>query len=77
MPREKDLFLSIKFKEILNALSQDDQTKGLLITYRPEVGIRWESPLEGWVALNIDGAARGNPGPAGADRVIRGDRESG
>jgi len=37
--REKDLFLSIKFKDILNALSQDYQIKGLSITDRSEVGV--------------------------------------
>ena len=36
--------------------------------------MRWEAPVAGWVILNTDGAAKGNPGPAGAGGVIRGDK---
>ena len=36
--------------------------------------VRWELPPGGWASLNTDGAAKGNPGPAGAGGVIRGDR---
>lgn len=36
--------------------------------------IRWEFPREGWVRLNTDGAAKGNPGKAGAGGLIRGYR---
>ena len=34
-----------------------------------EVG--WEKPPIGWYKLNTDGAARGNPGPAGCSAVVR------
>lgn len=35
-------------------------------TRRREVFIRRKHPGEGWVKLNTDGAAKGNPGAAGA-----------
>ena len=70
-PREKGTFLLHKSSEILNALHQDDQHQGKRKSEYSEVWTRWESPLEGWVALNTDGAAKGNPGLAGAGGVIR------
>ena len=33
--------------------------------------IQWKAPLDDWVKLNIDGASRGNPGPAGCGGVVR------
>lgn len=39
---------------------------------RVEQFIRWSYPREGWVCLNTDGAAKGNPGRAGACGLIRG-----
>lgn len=36
--------------------------------------IRWEKPSPGWVCLNIDGSALGNPGRAGCGGIIRNDR---
>ena len=36
-------------------------------------GIRWERPPQGWMKLNIDGSANGNPGLAGCGGVIRDD----
>ena len=35
------------------------------------VQIRWERPQAGWVCLNTDGAARGNPGQVGCGGLIR------
>ena len=34
-------------------------------------GIRWERPPQGWMKLNTDGSANGNPGLAGCGGVIR------
>ncbi|KAL0444097.1 UNVERIFIED_CONTAM: putative ribonuclease H protein [Sesamum latifolium] len=33
--------------------------------------VRWQSPKVGWFKLNCDGAAKGNPGQAGAGGVVR------
>ena len=34
--------------------------------------IQWIPPPEGWFKLNVDGASKGNPGPAGAGGILRG-----
>lgn len=31
--------------------------------------IAWISPPKGWIKINVDGAAKGNPGPIGYGRV--------
>ena len=36
-------------------------------------GIRWERLPQGWMKLNTDGSANGNPGLAGCRGVIRDD----
>uniref|UniRef100_A0A7C8ZGN9 RNase H type-1 domain-containing protein n=1 Tax=Opuntia streptacantha TaxID=393608 RepID=A0A7C8ZGN9_OPUST len=74
IPRERDRFLAAKFEEVISALLQDNQERGSLKMLNSAIGVRWVPPSEGWVALNTDGAARGNPGPAGAGGVIRGER---
>ena len=38
---------------------------------RRMIQIRWEKPSPGWVCLNIDGSALGNPGRAGCGGIIR------
>ena len=71
IPMERHHFLTAQFWDILNALSRDrdhNQSK-LEQTY-----VKWQPPPEGWVILNTDGAAKGNPGRAGAGGVLRGDR---
>lgn len=32
--------------------------------------VMWNAPPQGWIKLNIDGAAKGNPGPSGAGGVF-------
>jgi len=59
---------------VLIALMQDNKVQGSPRVVHSEVGVKWDPPNEGWVALNTDGTARGNPGQAGAGGVIRGDR---
>ena len=34
--------------------------------------VQWFPPPEGWSKLNVDGASKGNPGPAGAGGLLRG-----
>ncbi|KAL0439129.1 UNVERIFIED_CONTAM: hypothetical protein Slati_2395900 [Sesamum latifolium] len=33
--------------------------------------VRWATPSPAWFKLNSDGSSLGNPGPAGADGIIR------
>lgn len=33
--------------------------------------VRWERPPRGWIELNTDGAAKGNPGLAGCGGAVR------
>ena len=42
---------------------------------RRMIRIRWEKPSPGWVHLNIDGSALGNPSKASCSGIIRNDRE--
>lgn len=39
-----------------------------------EILVRWSFPREGWVMLNTDGDAKGNPGRGGCGGLIRGHR---
>lgn len=36
-----------------------------------EIFINWLRPPSDWCALNVDGAAKGSPGPAGGGAIIR------
>ena len=42
-----------------------------LLKHRVVKNICWEKPPEGWMKLNTDGSAIGNPGPTGCGGVIR------
>ena len=70
----KGSFLLTKF-EILAALSNQSQMTGRPENVRVEWSANWETPPSEWVLLNIDGAAKGNLGPAACFGVLRSDRE--
>lgn len=72
IPRDKGLFLISKFREVISALRQDEQVSGNGGHDHIERGIRWEPLIGDWMVLNLDGAAQGNLGPAGAGGVLRG-----
>lgn len=36
----------------------------------------WQKPAAQWVKLNVDGASKGNPGPAGIGGIIRDSRSN-
>jgi len=74
IPREKEVFLLNKFREILHALQQESQVQCTINSEHSKVWVRWEPPLGRWMVLNTAGAAKGNPGPAGTRGVITGDK---
>ena len=37
----------------------------------PRLTIRWNTPPNGWIKGNFDGAAKGNPGRVGCGGVLR------
>ncbi|KAL0293653.1 UNVERIFIED_CONTAM: putative ribonuclease H protein, partial [Sesamum radiatum] len=41
--------------------------------YKPQkcIAVYWNKPPDNWLKLNTDGAAKGNPGPAGAGGLLR------
>ena len=73
VPLDQVAFIFAKVGEFLRATKLDIQHNGI-IQPRVERFIRWNYPPEGWVRLNTDGAAKGNPGKAGAGGIIRGSR---
>jgi len=58
----------------MRALQREQERTGTAHHSGLERWVRWEFPAEGWMVLHMDGAAKGNPGPAGAEGVIRGDK---
>ncbi|KAJ8431324.1 hypothetical protein Cgig2_013540 [Carnegiea gigantea] len=71
-PEDRGSFLVARFYDIIQAL---ESLTPPLTDSRSEPSskelVRWEAPPEGWVILNTDGAAKGNPRPAGAGGVLR------
>lgn len=73
IPLDQGAFIMARCREVRMAL----EIEGSCLSSkrkREEVMIRWSYPREGWVKLNTDGAARGNPGPAGGGSIISGHR---
>ena len=64
IPIDQGAFLMARCREVCRAFEVDGRNSSNK-RKREEVLIRWRYPHEGWVKLNTDGAARGNPGPAG------------
>ena len=62
------------FEAILHALSLNNPFVMTPETQQNELLIRWESPLEGWALLNMDGASKGNPRVTSGGGVLRGHR---
>ena len=73
-PSDKRSFLVHQCKEITRALQRDQEGSCAGRSSGRERWVQWEYPAVGWMVLNTDGAAKGNPGPAGAGGVIRADK---
>ena len=67
-------FLCCKFQDIIHALATDKHFPNLERRESDEQWIGWDPPDGGWMALNTDGAVKGNPGSIGAGGVIRGEK---
>jgi len=63
-----------KFRQVKWALQQDKSDSVCDNRKYSARWVRWKSGSEGWIILNTDGAAKGNPGPTGAGGVLRGDK---
>ena len=74
IPLDQCAFISARVGEIVKAMSSDLMEVVDHKRKRVERYVRWPYPREGWVRLNTDGAAKGNPGIAGAGGLIRGHR---
>ncbi|KAL9293337.1 putative ribonuclease H domain, reverse transcriptase zinc-binding domain-containing protein [Arabidopsis thaliana] len=67
--RDRVRFLKEMAVEVTNAHEKEG---GHIQRGGREIMVSWPKPEEDWVALNTDGASRGNPGLATAGGVVRG-----
>ena len=74
IPIEKGKFLCSQFHHIIRALTTDHPLPIRECPATEDQWIHWETPEEGWLVLNTDGAVKTNPSTAGAGGVIRGAR---
>jgi len=71
IPSDKGPFLRGKYQEIITAFDKDCQPSCPVNRNIVERMIHWEPPDGDWIALNTDGAAKGNRGAAVAGGVLR------
>lgn len=49
-------------------------TDGHNINHNKRLEVKWKTPPHGWLKINFDGAAKGNPGPSGCGAILRDDK---
>lgn len=64
-------FIVAKVGMIAQALARSNRVNGTGNAGTRDILVRWEYPMEGWVKMNTDGAAKNNTGAAGAGGIIR------
>lgn len=72
IPVDQMGFIMSRVGLIRHAFDREELEEGRSKRRRVEIFVRWLHPDDGWVRLNTDGAAKGNPGAAGAGGIIRG-----
>lgn len=63
--------MKVRVEETRRSLLNLDGSCSTGTKRKKEVYVAWQAPPIGWYALNTDGAAKGNPGPAGGGAIIR------
>lgn len=71
IPGDKIQFLLKQFDTIIGALSGNNYSVVAQPRHQCEILVSWSPQPDGWILLNTDGAAKGNPGPAGGGGVFR------
>ena len=74
IPVDQRSFILARVKQVALALDRGKVLQNHHPVSRREVLVRWRHPEVGWVKLNTDGAAKGNPGAAGGGGLLRGHR---
>ena len=74
IPIDQRSFILARVKQVELAMTRVGTPQRVMPAQRVETLVRWIHPGVGWVKLNTDGAAKGNPGAAGGGGLIRGHR---
>ena len=73
IPVDQRSFILARVKQVALAMTPSN-IQNHSSARRVETLVSWRHPAVGWVKLNTDGAAKGNPGAAGGGGLIRGHR---
>ncbi|KAJ8422016.1 hypothetical protein Cgig2_007566 [Carnegiea gigantea] len=66
------VFIQARAREIINAFNAPSLPSSVASKQRiQEAFVHWHALREDWIKLNIDGASRGNPRPAGGGGIFR------